>query len=622
MAKKYSNIKYYFIFLLGIGFFVFFAGCRNEDFKHDNFDDNQNIEINFTGLLGFEDEVSSRANSTVYDITYQYFPCNFYIALMKDKTENINNLVVDSLRNSMYYIPAGASGSLSPATDQISLNWINRIDDHYFNAWTVPWNDFREVTEEDAIYYEGYEFDKNNYKDCILVPFNDTRISDLKSPPTNNQNWNSHPWNEDSWKNGKLLEQFVGCRMGPYKYIDQGAFVPLQFRHLASKICLSGNDGAGFVIIDNINGTTYTTLKGEITFFGLPKEVPFYPLTTDQNGNFIPPRMATPSEYGWKYDKTSSVTYAVTNFGCYHYTAGDKSSFFKDCWYFPPEIDLRKLSFKITIYEFISGKGWQISTSHGNHGSYYGDLSKIVISRTNKGDNYDETDDDYVLHGGEFLTLSFNLYERGEPSLRGIVSSWDNFQERDASQHVEKGIYSLGELKEFSDLMSSSNLTDDKLERRDEFYEMHGGGTTAEDPDGVYGDYEPEKKIVKLYEDIGTETAYNSNASSGTAASSTYKMTSTVNVADGYILDGQGHTINFYSTNLTLGLVRDVYLRYYAVNNSTSPATYIEYIVYIDKKGNVFTVDPETYQETPTGFNVNNAGKNPYTLNLSTGEIS
>ena len=45
-------------------------------------------------------------------------------------------------------------------------------------------------------------------------------------------------------------------------------------------------------------------------------------------------------------------------------------------------------------------------------------------------------------------------------------------------------------------------------------------------------------------------------------------------------------------------------------------------IVKIDKKGYVFIVDPETFEETPTEQNINEIDKSPVTIKLATGEIS
>ena len=73
---------------------------------------------------------------------------------------------------------------------------------------------------------------------------------------------------------------------------------------------------------------------------------------------------------------------------------------------------------------------------------------------------------------------------------------------------------------------------------------------------------------------------------------------------DGYILDGRGHTVNVGSTYIYVGNVRDLYIRFYSYNSTSK--IYTEYVVYIDKMGNIWNVNPETYEMIPTDLNVNN----------------
>lgn len=631
---KYKEVK--------IGLFLMtslipvFSSCQADNFLEKEVEDDQ-LNLQFTGVVGGIDEIKTRANNDIYDISSSYYKCDFLVNLM-EKAENDEEIITSRYKTGKYYIPSGYSGSLIPTADQIALNWYNRRTPHYFWGFSIPWDKDISLSENEISH--GKDFSEG-----IKMPIYSTHITEaLVASPSimTESHWKtwesedndgegednvesgdtdvSNRWKYGSWRNGRILEQFLGGLTGPFNYIDNGAFVQLRFRHLVPKVYIKSMS-----VVDNVSGAVSAGLKGEMTIYGLPNEVTFYPCPINADGTPAQPYVEI--DPNWNYDQSSEVTFALTNnrqtYESEGHTGNYESNIFVDAFYFPPDVDFRKLSFKIEIYEFVNNN-WRLSTSHGNHGAYYGDFKKISITRDGKSgyDNMSDPDEYYKLHAGEYMTLIINLYEKGEPSLRGTITSWNDFVGRDASQHVEDGIYSLEEMKEFSDLMSSSNLTDEKLGRREEFYDTHGAGTTADDPEGEYADYNPERKIIKLYDDIGTETAYNSNASSGTAASSTFKMTSTLNVADDYILDGQGHTIHFYSSTVSVGQVRDIYLRYYAVNNSTSPATYYDYIVYIDKKGNIFTVDPETFEETPTGQNISTKDANPIRISLATGEIS
>lgn len=59
--------------------------------------------------------------------------------------------------------------------------------------------------------------------------------------------------------------------------------------------------------------------------------------------------------------------------------------------------------------------------------------------------------------------------------------------------------------------------------------------------------------------------------------------------------------------------MRDIYLRYYYNGR--------EYIIYIDKMRQVWKVDPSTYGETRTNYNVKDATSNPFTIRLSDGMV-
>lgn len=545
--------------------------------------------LSFFGTVEDGEELSTRAVSAT-DISSSYFNCDFYI-----KIAGRNGLDEEKENWSVLNIPSGASGTLVVTDDSYpKLNWFSRDKNHNYWSWTMPWTS---------------EYDPRDLSvpDKVMVPFPGSSMSELSYSTIGSTVYIN--WKTGVWKDGEVMEKFVGASAGPLDYLSNGQFVNLKFRHLVSKIFISN-----FVVVDNVAGTSNSNLRGEITFYGLPNEVPLYTSPVDVDGTIGRPYIPKPEEYGWDYDQSRGVTYVIINKSyTYQWQGGNISA--RDCFYIPPEIDLSKLSFKIQIYEYVSNN-WVESTSHGIHGAYYGDFSRVSFSRTTNGNNYDnypyDGDDLTRLHAGEYLILNINLYENGEPSIRGTITNWRSWQDRDASQHVEDGIYSIEDMKEFNDLMSSTNVNEEKVQKREDYFQNHGGHTTDEDLAGLYPEYPSQKKVIKLYDDIGISDAHYSTSDN--------KMSS-LYVADDFILDGQGHTVNMNSSSVSIGQVRDIYLRYY-YRTSSSPYVYTEYIVYIDKMGEVFLVDPVTFEETPAGYNVNNMTKNPFSIDLSNGRLS
>lgn len=571
---------------------VILIGMAMWSCKSDEMEDSESMAsevIYFDGFASDEASVNTRANTNTTAITATRYPNTYFHMYIEG--QDLNNTPQTGL--STYTIPSGYSNTIIPVEGRQPLNWFARNTDHYFWSWTVPWDQETPATTEPFT----FEF-KNTYI-------------------TETTNSSASSWASGSWQNGSSLERCVGAFRGPDKYVVTGQYVPLKYRHLVSKIFLGA-----FSVVDNATATAVTGVKGNLIIYGLPTSATYYPVNRNADGTPSRPYISMPEN--WDYPKSESVTFAITNYGRTYYTdsgsyiynafTSSSSSTLYDCWYICPEVDFSKLSFKIEIYEYNSTlKEWVLSPRYGNNGAYYGDFKGIKFSRSTNGSNYDDYPnngtDDTILHAGEYIQLSINLNMKGNPTIKTSVASWGS-QSRNAKQHVKPGEYSVPELTEMSSVMNSKN---EDLMR--EYYEIYGSGQNTDD-DPTDPDYGKDLDIIKIYDDIGY-------SGSGTSTSgSNAKMGSTLYVADGYILDGMGHTINTSYTSLTIGNVRDVYFRYYYSYTSNGVTITNEYIVYIDPYGNVKLVDPVTYQETDTGYNLNNFTKNPVTLDLKTGKVS
>ena len=586
MRKLMKHPHIFILSLLATGASMIFSACSNEVTEEEFNTETIVFKGKIQGIGGTPTRDGLGLGSSTsgsFDITADFYGnLNFYI----DKVVDGNNEIVT------YQIPSGQSGTLSALNSAEALQWSGRTAQHTFYGWTYP--------------MEGVDFQTNGTK-AITFTFEDTYVQEATNIWNNSTN-NTPAWPANCWKNGEILEKFVGTVQGPISYASNGMYVPLEFRHLVSKIFLNS-----FRLVDNENAVSYEGVVGNITFYGLPKKATFYPKPEDANGKPVAPYVDMSSIV-----PETGITYAIKNQTEHYEWEGSVPSsstangiYAKDCWYIPPEIDLTTLSFKIEIYEKVSGT-WQLSSKFGQSGAFYGDFSNIKLDRQSYNSGYNSPDggDDTVLHAGEYLVLSMDLSANGSPALKGQIIEWtDNSNtDRTAYQHVKQGIYTLTEAKKISDIMDKirSNPNNESYQQQlAELWDLYGSGeTTADDPEGEYPEYNPEKKIFRLYDDLGNGS---------TVANDEVGRMKNFYMGDDYILDGMGHTIMFANPIYPyLGPMRDVYLR------NADPSR--DYIVYIDKDGWIYTVNPVTYVHTPTGNNVNTA-KNPYRINLSTGQF-
>lgn len=559
----------------------------------------QQEAIRFSAVVDGSGGLTTRANNTTYNVTAEFYgDCDFYMT-----AEGTDDNGIYNERSSVYEIPSGSSGTIVPksldGTNRAeALTWFSRTEMHNFRGWAAR-RDFYDNTATRVS------------DDEITIEFKGSTLAETTSSKADT--WKT---GTEVWRNGEVLEPLIGARTDPMIYNEDGMYVPLRFRHLVSKIFLKS-----FYIVDNAAGSMDNTIKGHITFYGMPSEATLFTNPVNEDGEHIAPRVVKPE--GWDYNPLASVTYAITNTSRLYkwegYSDDGSSQTALDCWYICPELDFNQLSFKIELYEYKSGE-WVLSPTHGKHGAYYGDFTNVTFARSTNGANYDDENggDEKILHAGEYLILSITMSEKGNPGVKGELVAWSSAS-RTGSSHVYPGIYSLEDLRYMSNIMTSTTGTD---EDRETYYELFGTGEdTRSDDKDIYPQYkdkdgnEVDLKIFKLYDDIGS---YSYTDSYG---SSRVDKAEHLRVADGYILDGQGHTVNFYcpaGSSISVGNVRNVYLRGFHYDSKV----YSEQMVYIDNMGKVWRVDTVTFEMTATTYNLNDFTKNPVSITLSTGRVS
>lgn len=590
------------------------TGCQAED---DLISGEKQDVIMFHASMEAPESLLTRANNSIYDIEPQFYSCDFFVREKGLDDDNIQKILFGK-----YIVQSGYSGTLIPKAGEPSLNWLSRDKDHNFSIFTVPFQTDFKPTE--AIVNKGIE-----------LVFHDTDITtDLVSGSS------APSWASSSWKNGECLEQLIGGQTDrKYNFNADGMYVPVTLRHLVSKIMVKQ-----MKVVDNSTGNSYLGLKGKITLYGLPDRATYYPAELTGDGEVKNPYVIMPSN--WTYDQSKGVTYTITNYNKRYDWEGTTSTpsyyttyDFRDCWYVCPEVDLSKLSFKIELFEFVNGE-WIPHRTRGTHGAFYGDFKNIKLSRSTTGSNYDDpnntTDTKYdatILHAGEYLSLNMTLNEKGAPVIRGEIYSWWSGYDRYGSCYVEQGIYSFTDLEEFNSNMKNNNPDD-----LDEYFTVAGARDTGDDPEGEYPDYKDifgeEQRVFEIFDDLGKEDPVPQSSSQNRY------YVGDITVQNGYILDGKGHTLNVcgtekysssngyeYLPKMQIGNVRDVYLHFYYRTGTAPNYMYEEYMIYIDKMGQVYTVDVEngTYVETPVeGMNVNEMSKkkNPMTIDLTTGKLS
>lgn len=356
----------------------------------------------------------------------------------------------------------------------------------------------------------------------------------------------------DTCKNNEIYQYFVGVKRADVSYEKNGQYVELVFKHLVSKIVIDK--------LSMIEGphTVQNNLRADMTIYGIPKSATFYPHPTGE--------IAARSKDGYPIVVADPLDDTQEDTGITYHIINDRNNATTDVFYVCPEIDFRDLTFEIKIND----------ESYSPYGSYWGNFSDVKFLRKT-GTNYDEGGDETVLHAGEEMHLIIELYQGMGPGLAVVIEPWstDNPNGSEAVHHSHAGIYTDSEAGDIIHVFGKANPTEDEINN---LLELYG----EKDVNGAY------TGLFCLYENIKV---------SG----------SSFPLAEGYTLDGLGHTIRMDSSPVKIGRMRDVYL------------TDGKNIIYIDNDGNVFTVDPNTYDRTEKG----RLGEgNSFTIDLKTGKVS
>ncbi|MCH5223160.1 MAG: hypothetical protein J1E82_03895, partial [Muribaculaceae bacterium] len=592
-----------------------FSSCMNDNLGDNPNYSSSNPTLNFsaTVLEGSDDADTRALTQTPFNIEAAAFPGNFYIEIWDpslpfsddgdsqdppvDPGDDGIPLSKENPQIETYFVPTGGNGGmLQFQGEKIDTpNWCNIDDDHYFWSWTVPWEDPEPQepdngdngnsgdsgnTGETPPDNPGTRDDENsgNVESEYVPTYEPIKVT-LKDTYMDQYEYVDSKWvpKEDCWENGRVLEQFIGAKSGPYDFRHNGPEVPLQFHHLVSKISLRS------LMFYGSDGSEHDEFSADIMFINMPTEFTFYPHPnhTDEEGKIIEETKVD----GVEKDGAPIV---VTNFDSADPNGGlmfaftnptplpeetmpwDDQSELRDQFYICPDIDFSKVQYKVTLY--------QVADKYVNRGEYWGDFSSIVFERA-PGTDYDNpkdpdnpdsyVDDSRILHAGEVMYFDLIVKQSGGGGTSIVVDVWRN-RTRPALHYPHPGAYTDGQIK---DLAGTSMTWAAK-------YELYGDGffdgqNTPATPNYATGHL----GVFHVYGDVSVG---NTTTMSGDA---------------NYVIDGMGYNVTFEPTSTTETVVTipkmiDVYI---TING---------YSIYIDSEGNVFQYNESTNSYMPTGSQI------------------
>ncbi|MCH5224784.1 MAG: hypothetical protein J1D77_02250 [Muribaculaceae bacterium] len=610
------------------------TGCRQDNYLEVGYDD-----TGLQPLLQFRGEITDGMPFETRALTQD--PVNiepsefdgYFYAEINDPTYQPEGATEprDASKFGYYRVPLGGSGGvLEYAGENMAEkpNWYTVDDDHYFWSWTLPWTEAalyngitietwqptddpsgisraktRDGEEENEAEGEGDgEGDGEGEDNPTLPPLSDvnpgqylntnpiriklqnTRAEDFRYVNTTEEKDSS--WAYGSWGNGYFFEKFIGAKSGPYDFRRNGVEVPLQFRHLMSKISLRS------LLFYTASGTTKEDMKANITFINMPTEFTFYPHPTEdgipntsteymkKNG---PPIVVTNQESA---DPNGGIMFGFTNpIDLLPEEDPDNKVEYRDKFYICPEVDFSKVSFKVEL----------LDETYMKRGEYYGDFSSVAFDRDTASD-YDNIEDDNgfkiddstVLHAGETMYFDLIVREYGGGGYTIYVRGWNPRPIQGAKHYPHPGIYVDGQATE---LISTTITNEEK-------YERYGDGFLDGEKNPPTPSLPYHLGVYHLYSDLdmGNRTAFPLDKE--------------------YVMNGMGYILKFSPTNgdttkVTIGKMFDIYIE---INGHT---------VYIDSNGNICTYNESTGKYEPNGQQIDmNSEKSSFTLDVATGMLS
>lgn len=486
------------------------TACSDDLPGADNYDLDRAIE--FSASVLESNQISTRAlDSTL--VTTDPYNMDFHMEMIYQEEGQPKSQLQS------YIIPTGQEGRLAvKGTQDQAFKWHGLTADHYFWGWTQPWEKMTIDTpwatpapEDGNIYAEGLQ--------PLTIKFYNSGEGDDGA--------------YDKYKNNDIYETFIGTKRGPVDYYHNGQYVELTFHHLVSKIVVKR------LTLYMSDGSIQNDVKGNITFLAMPDEATFYP---HPKGDGWPLVVTTPNPNG-------ELTYYIKS-DPLHY----------DSLYVCPEINFRDLAFYIDITD-------ERYKDYGDHGDYFGTFDNVKFIRE-AGTDFDQGNDEKILHAGEMMELNIELYPGLGPGMSVIIKEWNTERSGDAEHHSHPGIYTDSEASSFTTNADWANLFE------------------------LYGETQNDEKVFNFYENVEIGT-------------------NTFAVGDGYVADGKGHLLKMKSSSnqVSVGPVRDIY-----ITDGTNT-------VYIDENGYVYTVKNGVISETSSG-RIPIPGSGLKKINLSTGAVS
>ena len=568
MIKKYSpkDVKFSKTLILS-SIMLILMGCQS-----DVFDNTDKVEVPTDGLsliASVKDGVHAVTRDLTQSpelVTYSKFPTNFYIRI-----EGADDNSQSKSEIGTYTVPSGYQGQLQVKGSGTPLLWFNASAMHNFWSWTLPWMSDGSTDEPVEEPETGDSGDTGDTGDDTTEPDSSNgsgetgTIPEIYTPSPDPVSLTLADTHFDdygkagSWNNGEILEQFVGARSGPFSYKENGRDVPLQHKHLMSKIVIES------ITFNAADGSTHYNLTGEITFINMPNQFTFYPRPT-KNGStdgddklmeedgepIVVTKHATASP-------NSGLTFAINNPPG---SQGDTTRF--DEFYICPEVDFENVEFKVKLNN-------PEEESYADRGEYWGNFKNVIFERIDNTD-YDVADgsDDTVLHAGEVMYFNLILQQFGGGGTSIYIRNWNTGPVNTTKHYPHRGLYTEADLRAFS---GTSGADAWKTQ-----YELLGDGTTFGEPETLYADEYPDEKNPYYGKKYGIVNLY------GNASMSSY----TLYVGGGYVLDGMGYTVKMTPPasnpdykEIYLGNMRDIYI------------TMGKYSIYVDPNGWIYSFDED-----------------------------